>query len=56
MGIPFDITKYEEEKIESDMKRFQELFSKYKDANISEILEFAKLYERFVGDRHNKYI
>ena len=55
MDIPFNITKYEEEKFESDLKRFQELFSKYKD-DINEVLEFAILYECFVGNKKNKYI
>lgn len=56
MDVPFDTMKYEEEKLESDIKRFQELLRKYKD-NIDEVLEFAELYTRLVHRRsNNKYI
>lgn len=54
MGVPFNITKYEEEKFKSDFNRFQELSSKYKN-DIDEVLEFARLYKQFVCVNKNKY-
>ena len=55
MSVPFDITRYEEEKFKSDFNRFQELSSKYKN-DIDEVLEFARLYKQFVCVDKNKYI
>ena len=52
--VPFNITKHEEEKLNTDFARFQELYKKY-DGNIEEILEFAKLYEKFVTKKNSKW-
>ncbi len=52
--IPFNITKHEEEKLNKDFVRFQTLYQKY-NGNIEEILEFAKLHERFVVSKNNKW-
>ena len=54
-NVPFNITKCEEEKFTNDLDRFLELLPKYK-SNIDEVLEFVKLYERFVPIKKNKYI
>lgn len=52
--VPFNITKHEEEKLNTDFARFQELYKKYSE-NIEEILEFAKLYEKFVSRKNSKW-
>lgn len=53
-AVPFNITKYEEEKFDTDFARFQELYKKYNE-NVKEILEFAKLYEKFTIKQDNKW-
>lgn len=52
--VPFNITKYEEEKLNTDFSRFQELYEKY-NGNVKEILEFAKLYEKFITKKDRKW-
>ena len=54
-STPFNITRHEEEKFNSDLDRFLELLPKYKN-NIDEVLEFANLYKRFVHTKNNKDI
>lgn len=49
MNIPFDVEKYEKEKLDYEIKRFFELQKKYKD-NIDEIIEFAELWKKFFPD------
>ena len=52
--IPFDITKFEEEKFNAEIIRFQYLYEKYND-DIAEILEFANLYNKFVQKSNSKW-
>lgn len=54
MNVPFDIAKYEKEKLEYELKKFFELYSKYED-NVNEILEFAELWRKFATDIQSKY-
>lgn len=54
-NVPFNITRCEEERFRDDLDRFLELLPKYKN-NIDKVLEFVKLYERFVPVKKNKYI
>ena len=54
MNVPFNIEKYEKEKLDYELKRFLELYSKYED-DVNEILEFAELWRKFVPTMHNKY-
>lgn len=52
--VPFDITRYEEEKFNTDILRFKNLYEKYKD-DVDEILEFAKLYNKIVPKSNGKW-
>lgn len=52
--IPFNITKYEERKLNTEFIRFQELYKKYNE-NVKEILEFAELYEKFIVKKNSKW-
>ena len=54
MNVPFNIEKYEKEKLNYELKRFLELYGKYED-NVNEILEFAELWRKFVPTMHSKY-
>lgn len=54
MDIPFDIEKYEKEKLDCELKRFFELQKKYKD-NIDEIIEFAELWNKLVRNPKSKW-
>lgn len=54
MDILFDIAKYEKEKLDYELKRFFELYSKYED-DVNEILEFAKLWRKFALNMQSKY-
>ena len=54
MNVPFDIEKYKNKKLDYELKRFSELYSKYKD-DMNEILELAELWEKFVPNIQNKY-
>ena len=55
MEVPFNIIKYEEEKLYSDLERFQELLKKYGNCT-NEVLEFARLYNRLVSHMEQKYV
>ena len=56
MSVPFDIEKYEKGKLDYELKRFFELYSKYvNDVDVNEILEFAKLWRKFAPKLQNKY-
>lgn len=54
MAIPFDMTRYEEEKLAYDVGKFMGLYVKYGN-NVDEILEFADLYRRFCPIKKNRY-
>lgn len=54
MNIPFNIEKYEKEKLDYELKRFFELYNKHED-NVNEILEFAELWRKFVPTMQSKY-
>ena len=54
MDIPFDIERRAREKLDNDIRRFFELYIKYRD-NTDEVLEFAELYKKFVPVEKNKY-
>lgn len=54
MNVPFDIEKYEKEKLDYELKRFFELYDKYED-DVNEILEFAELWRKFAPDIQRKY-
>lgn len=54
MNVPFNIEKYEKEKLNYELKRFLELYGKYED-NVNEILEFAELWRKFVPTMYSKY-
>lgn len=54
MNIPFDIEKYEKEKLDYEIKRFFELQKKYKD-NIDEIIEFAELWSKLIRNPKSKW-
>lgn len=51
--IPINIIECDSKKVESDLNRLQELSFKYKD-DINEIIEFAKLYNKYIN-RKDKY-
>lgn len=50
MEVPFDINKYETERLRCKLKRFYELYAKYED-DMDEILEFAELWEQFISTK-----
>lgn len=52
MGVPFDLVKYQEEKLMYDIGRFMDLYRKYKD-DIDEVLEFAELCKRYYPEKKN---
>lgn len=54
MEVPFNITKYEEEKFSKDFEKFKKLYVKYKD-DIENVLEFARLWKKFTPNA-NKYM
>ena len=54
MNVPFNIEKYEKEKLDYELKRFFELYNEYED-NVNEILEFAELWRKFVPAMQSKY-
>lgn len=54
MEIPFDVERRAKEKLDYDIRRFFELYIKYRD-DVDEVLEFAELYKRFVYIEKNKY-
>ena len=54
MDVPFNVTKYEEEKFSQDFERFKELFVKYHD-EVKDVLEFARLWKKFTPNAY-KYM
>lgn len=54
MNVPFDIIKYENEKLNYELKKFIELYNKYED-DVNEILLFAELWRKFAPDIQSKY-
>lgn len=52
--VPFDITKYEEENFNSDLKRFVELIIKHQ-YDLDDFFEFAELCKRLHIDYTNKH-
>jgi hypothetical protein len=54
MDVPFNASKYHDDKLNSDIERFQELFQKYKGC-INEVLEFARLWNRLTANAEYKW-
>lgn len=54
MYISFDIEKREKDRLEYELKKFFELYSKYED-DVNEILEFAELWKKFAPNMQSKY-
>lgn len=54
VDIPFNIEKYQKDRLDYELKRFFELYSKYED-DVNEILEFAELWRKFVPNMQSKY-
>lgn len=52
MEVPFNMVKYQEEKLMYDIGRFMDLYKKYKD-DIDEVLEFAELCKRYYPEKMN---
>lgn len=52
--VPFNINKCEEEKLDSDLKRFVELIIKHQ-YDLDDFFEFAELCKRLHIDYKNKY-
>lgn len=52
MEVPFNMVKYQEEKLMYDIGRFMDLYKKYKD-DIDEVLEFAELCKRYYPEKTN---
>lgn len=56
MDVPFNVTRYEEEKFAEEFDRFKELLAKYW-GDKEEILEFARLWNKFTPNSNkSKYI
>ena len=52
--VPFSFTKYEKEQFDRELARFVDLYAKY-NKNINEVLEFARLYQKFIINKHKKW-